>query len=223
MRAGSLVPDAMILRLITGELKSRGCLQPPSSSAETVAFSSSSSASASEGDAANSGPLASSNDPSASYILDGFPRTAAQAASLDTLVPINMVVHIDTPISVILERIVNRWVHAPSGRVYNTTFNPPKISGKDDITGETLTRREDDSEEVWKARLGQFEEMSGPLLEHYDRKGVLWRVEGNTSNEISPKLFDEFGKRFGGNPAIEGRDVEDLSIPPAAVAAGVPS
>ena len=57
-------------------------------------------------------------------------------------------------------------------------------------------RREDDSPEVWEARLKKFEETSQPLLEHYDRQGVLWRVEGNSSDEISPKLFAEFDKRF---------------------------
>jgi len=106
-------------------------------------------------------------------------------------------VHLDTPASVIIDRITNRWIHAPSGRVYNTTFNPPKSPGKDDITGESLTQREDDSEATWLTRLGKFQETCEPLLEHYDRLGVLWTVKGNSSDEISPKLFEEFGRRFG--------------------------
>ena len=85
----------------------------------------------------------------------------------------------------------------PSGRTYNTTFNPPKVAGKDDITGEKLVQRDDDKPEVWKARLKQFEESAQPLLEHYNKLGVLWRVEGNSSDEISPKIFLEFQKRFG--------------------------
>lgn len=105
-------------------------------------------------------------------------------------------VHLDTPASIIIERITNRWVHAPSGRVYNTTFNPPKVAGKDDITGEALTQREDDSEATWKTRLSKFQEASMPLLEHYGKLGVLWTVKGNSSDEISPKLFEEFDKRF---------------------------
>ena len=87
-------------------------------------------------------------------------------------------------------------MHAPSGRVYNTGFNKPKVEGKDDVTGEPLTKREDDGEETWRARLKKFEETSEPLLEHYEKQGVLWRVEGNSSDEISPKLFREFEKRF---------------------------
>ena len=196
MGHGSLVPDTMILRLITSELTSRGWLKPNSMSGITMNASPTATAEDSDDLISSSGGLRSNEDPSASFILDGFPRTAPQAAALDELVPMNMVVHISTPKSIILDRIVNRWVHAPSGRVYNTTFNPPKVPGTDDITGERLVRREDDSEEVWTTRLKKFEETSLPLLEHYDKLGLLWRVEGRSSDEISPKLFAEFEKRF---------------------------
>lgn len=206
MRSGSLVPDAMILRLILNELKVRGWLYTPGA-AETLSLSSVA-AMASPEDfeqdsfvdtpsiASHSVAPQTSNDPSASFILDGFPRTAGQATQLDALIPMNLVVSLKTPASVILERIAGRWVHAPSGRVYNTTFNAPKVAGKDDITGEPLTKRADDDEETWKARLQKFEETSEPLLNHYAKKGVLWEVQGNSSDEISPKLFDEFSRRF---------------------------
>ncbi len=177
MRSGALVPDDMILRLILSELKSKSWLPSTSSLSDAA-------------------PPLPSEDPYASFILDGFPRTSPQAQRLDSLIPINLVVSLITPVSIILGRIADRWVHAPSGRVYNTGFNKPKVEGKDDITGEALTKREDDGEETWKARLKKFEETSEPLLEHYDKKGVLWRVEGNSSDEISPKLFGEFEKRF---------------------------
>jgi len=137
-----------------------------------------------------------SDDPAASFILDGFPRTAHQASQLDNLIPINLVVSLRTPFSVILDRIAGRWVHVPSGRVYNTTFNAPKVPGKDDITGEPLTKRPDDDEGTWRERLKKFQETSEPLLEHYVQKGVLWEVEGNSSDEITPKLYDEFARRF---------------------------
>jgi adenylate kinase len=138
-----------------------------------------------------------SESPSASFVLDGFPRTATQASQIDELIPINMVVNINTPSDIIIDRICNRWVHAPSGRVYNTTFNKPKVEGKDDVTGDALTRRADDDPETWKARLKNFKETSQSLLEHYDKLGVLWTVNGNSSDEITPQLFKEFGKRFG--------------------------
>ncbi|PQE20316.1 adenylate kinase protein [Rutstroemia sp. NJR-2017a BBW] len=204
IKSGALVPDAMILRLITHELKSRGWLYPSAMSPMTLATSALSAEDMGSDFYVEQPSLAqsypppqTSEDPSASFILDGFPRTASQASQLDSLIPINLVVSLKTPASVILERIAGRWIHAPSGRVYNTTFNAPKVAGRDDITGEPLTKRPDDCEETWKTRLKKFEETSEPLLEHYDRKGVLWEVGGNSSDEISPLLFREFEKRFG--------------------------
>lgn len=80
--------------------------------------------------------------------------------------------------------------------MYNTTFHAPKVPFTDDVTGEPLTQRKDDSIDTWKARLEKFEDTSKTLLEHYDAKGCLWRVEGNTSDEITPKLFSEIERRF---------------------------
>ena len=177
MASGSLVPDDMILSLILTELKSKSWLPSTSSLSDAA-------------------PSTPSNLPSASFLLDGFPRTAHQAQKLELLIPINLVVSLITPVSIILGRIADRWVHAPSGRVYNEGFNKPKIAGRDDVTGEKLTKRGDDSEETWKVRLKKFEETSQPLLDHYDRKGLLWRVKGNSSDEISPQLFGEFERRF---------------------------
>ncbi|KAL9086187.1 MAG: hypothetical protein Q9165_007252 [Trypethelium subeluteriae] len=202
IKTGGLVPDGTILRLILSELTTRGWLSPEDHVRPLVLNSSSSASSFPEADSYITPPSPTesrysySNSPSASFILDGFPRTAVQATKLDTLIPINLVVHLSTPAEIIMDRICNRWVHPPSGRVYNTTFNAPKVEGKDDITGEPLVRREDDSPEVWEARLQKFEETSQPLLDHYEGQGVLWRVQGNSSDEISPKLFAEFDRRF---------------------------
>ena len=177
MKAGNLVPDEMILKLILNELKSKRWVSLQTSVSDAL-------------------PAQPSDDPSASFILDGFPRTAKQAARLDSLIPVNLVVHLLTPVDIILSRIASRWVHAPSGRVYNTDFNAPKVAGKDDVTGEPLTKRPDDHEETWKQRLKKFDETSKPLLEQYERKGILWTVQGDSSDEISPQLFQEFERRF---------------------------
>jgi adenylate kinase len=206
MKSGALVPDAMILRLILNELKTRGWLFSPGGPETYTLSSATATATADDFDMddyvnppvleqLSSAPM-TSDDPSASFILDGFPRTYSQATQLDTLIPINFVVSLKTPFSAILDRIANRWVHAPSGRVYNTTFHPPKVPGRDDVTGEPLTKRADDDEQTWRARFQKFEETSEPLLEHYAKKGVLWEVQGNTSDEISPKLYAEFQRRF---------------------------
>lgn len=183
MNRGELVPDSMILNLIRNSLITQGWLVPESSSESSSSSSEQS--------------YTHSEDPSASFILDGFPRTASQASQLDALIPVNLAIHVHTPQEIILDRICNRWIHAPSGRTYNTTFNPPKQEGVDDLTGEKLVQRDDDKPEVWKARLKQFEESAIPLLDHYDKIGVLWRVEGNSSDEISPKIFEYFEGKFG--------------------------
>ena len=141
-------------------------------------------------------PAKPSDAPSASFILDGFPRTALQAGKLDALIPVNLVVSLVTPIHIILDRIAKRWIHAPSGRVYNVGFNSPREMGKDDVTGEPLIQRDDDNEATWKNRLSKFNETSSPLLEHYGNRGLCLTIEGNSSDEISPKLFAEFERRF---------------------------
>ncbi|OTB05603.1 hypothetical protein M426DRAFT_10350 [Hypoxylon sp. CI-4A] len=209
MKTGGLVSDDLILRLITNELGRRGWLFGGRPNLMTLSSSSIADSPSLEGvsDAFGSAlevdPLAgaslsqqASEDPAASFLLDGFPRTATQAERLDGIVPINWAVSIQTPLDVIMERISSRWVHEPSGRVYNTTFNAPKVPGFDDITGEPLVQRADDTEEVYRARFQKFQETSEPLLEHYAKKGVLWEVSGMSSDEISPKLHHEFEKRF---------------------------
>lgn len=81
------------------------------------------------------------------FILDGFPRTVEQAKSLDQFLESNraaldVVINLDVPWQTIVERIADRWIHAPSGRTYNINYNPPKTAGLDDVTGEKLVKRE---------------------------------------------------------------------------------
>jgi adenylate kinase len=209
MKSGGLVADDLMLRLISNELFTRGWLKgqgPPQ--VMTLAAE----ATTSDHSLHHDNPMDSlvsnpfhidkhtrprvSDDPAASFILDGFPRTAAQANTLENIIPINLVVSLITPFSVIMERIAGRWVHEPSGRVYNTSFNAPRIAGHDDVTGERLIQRADDSEEVYRARFQKFQETSEPVLNHYAKKGVLVEIEGMSSDEISPKLYKEFEKQF---------------------------
>ncbi|KAK8016359.1 adenylate kinase [Apiospora rasikravindrae] len=208
MKSGGLVSDSLILRLITNELGHRGWLSGGRANVMTLESSAFGVAEAYEDadpfiSTLDANPHAAatlsahaSEDPTASFLLDGFPRNAAQAEKLDDIVPINWVVSIKTPFDVILQRIASRWVHEPSGRIYNTSFHAPKVPGFDDVTGERLVQRPDDKEEVYRSRFQKFQETNEPLLEHYAKKGVLWEVEGMSSDEISPKLFREFEKRF---------------------------
>ncbi|KAI0035104.1 adenylate kinase-domain-containing protein [Vararia minispora EC-137] len=131
------------------------------------------------------------------WILDGFPRTLGQGKLLDAHLrtqnmPLSLVVNLDVPDQVILSRISDRWVHLPSGRVYNMSYNRPKVDGLDDETGEPLTKRPDDSPEVFEHRLKQFYASTSPLLAYYDAHqstaARLVTLKGTTSDEIWPML-----------------------------------
>ncbi|WP_396589010.1 adenylate kinase [Bermanella sp. R86510] len=101
-------------------------------------------------------------------LFDGFPRTIPQAqAMIDSGVDIDFVVEIDVDDEEIVTRMAGRRVHPGSGRTYHITHNPPKVSGKDDVTGEDLIQREDDTEETVRKRLGIYHEQTAPLVGFY--------------------------------------------------------
>src|SRR5699024_5782806 len=103
------------------------------------------------------------------FLLDGFPRTIPQADAMkEAGVDIDYVLEFDVPDNVIITRISGRRVHAPSGRVYHVIYNPPKEENKDDITGEVLTIRKDDTEETVKKRLVEYHELTEPLIAYYN-------------------------------------------------------
>jgi len=193
MNSGGLVPDPLILNLILTELTARKWLEISDSTDNIIAALGRGNGSAS------SAVVQASNSPDTSFILDGFPRTATQSQALSHLLPINLVVQLVTPADIILSRMANRWTHLASGRVYNVGFNDPQVAGKDDITGEPLVQREDDSEATWRKRLAKFEETSRSLLDFYRQQdpSLVVTVRGNSSDEISPQIFQEVEDRFG--------------------------
>ena len=102
------------------------------------------------------------------YLLDGFPRTLPQADAVTQAgIEIDAIIEIDVPDSKIVTRMAGRRVHLASGRTYHVTFNPPKVEGKDDETGEDLVQREDDKEEVVLDRLKVYHELTKPLIGYY--------------------------------------------------------
>lgn len=123
------------------------------------------------------------------WLLDGFPRTRNQAEKLFTKQPVDVAINLDVPFDIIIERIKSRWIHLPSGRVYNTEFNSPKVPGKDDMTGEALVQRKDDQPESVQKRLEIYESTFRPILEFYRSKGILEEFKGKTSDEIWPYVF----------------------------------
>ena len=122
------------------------------------------------------------------YMLDGFPRTLAQAEKLDQILSdrnqkIDVVLRLCVPDDMAIRRIAGRRFHITSGRSYNIEFNPPKIEGRDDITGEKLVQREDDKEEIVQSRLNTYHELTEPLVRYYQKQGILKAIDGTGSPE----------------------------------------
>ena len=102
------------------------------------------------------------------FLFDGFPRTLPQADAMKAAgVKLDVVLEIDVPDSAIIERMSGRRVHLPSGRTYHLKFNPPKLAGKDDLTGEDLIQRDDDSEATVRYRLDVYQTQTRPLVQYY--------------------------------------------------------
>ncbi|MBN3494577.1 adenylate kinase [Vibrio neptunius] len=111
------------------------------------------------------------------FLLDGFPRTIPQADGLKEMgVDVDYVIEFDVADDVIVERMAGRRAHLPSGRTYHVVYNPPKVEGKDDVTGEELVVRDDDKEETVRARLGVYHEQTAPLIDYYGKEAA----SGNT-------------------------------------------
>ncbi len=102
------------------------------------------------------------------YLFDGFPRTIPQADALKNAdIGLDYVIEIDVPEDDIIERMSGRRVHPASGRTYHLRFNPPKVEGKDDVTGETLVQRDDDQEDTVRKRLEVYRNQTRPLVKYY--------------------------------------------------------
>ncbi len=124
------------------------------------------------------------------FLFDGFPRTLAQADALkDQEVFVDAIVEIAVDDNEIIKRMSGRRVHVASGRTYHVVFNPPKVEGKDDETGEDLIQRDDDQEETVKKRLDVYHEQTEPLIEYYSK----WAESGENN---APKYIkiDGIGK-----------------------------
>lgn len=141
----------------------------------------------------------SEDDCASGYLLDGFPRTIAQAEGMKKLgIGVDFVVELQVVDAEIIERISGRRIHLASGRVYHVKFNPPKTENLDDESGEPLIQRDDDTEQTVRKRLQVYHEQTAPLIDYYsgnedknsDDDPVLVRVNGSGDlNEISKNIF----------------------------------
>jgi len=110
------------------------------------------------------------------FLFDGFPRTIPQADAMKAAgVKLDFVLEIDVPDSAIIDRMSGRRVHAASGRTYHIHNHPPKVEGKDDVTGEPLTQRPDDAEDIVRKRLATYHEQTEPLVAYY----AQWAATGD--------------------------------------------
>ena len=137
------------------------------------------------------------------FLFDGFPRTVVQAEALKAeKVAIDAVVEIDVDDGEIIRRMSGRRVHLASGRTYHIVFNPPKVEGKDDVTGEPLIQRDDDQEETVRKRLTVYHDQTEPLIDYYTK----WANSGDgaapsyvkiagigTVEEIRDRIFAGLG------------------------------
>jgi len=132
-------------------------------------------------------------------LLDGFPRNVAQAEKLDTMfasrnMNIDRVLEFNVDENVLAERIEGRRIHQASGRSYHLTFNPPKVEGKDDVTGEDLMHRKDDTREALVKRMGSYHKSTTPILDYYKSRGVLRSLNAtapiaDVTSQIDKSLF----------------------------------
>jgi adenylate kinase len=133
------------------------------------------------------------DDCKAGYMFDGFPRTIPQAEAMkEAGVPIDFVLEIDVPDAEIIERMSGRRAHLASGRTYHVKYNPPKVEGKDDVTGEPLVQRDDDREETVRKRLEVYHAQTKPLVEYYSE----WAASGDPK---APKV-----RKISGLGAVDG-------------------
>ena len=125
-------------------------------------------------------------DCSKGYLFDGFPRTIPQAQAMkDAGVPIDYVLEIDVPFNAIIDRMSGRRVHPASGRTYHIKFNPPKVIGKDDVTGDALIQRDDDKEETVRKRLQVYDDQTRPLVDYYSS----WAAQASSTDKVKAPAY----------------------------------
>ena len=121
-------------------------------------------------------------------ILDGFPRTPQQADALEQMLTefnarVESVIYISVADEVLIERLSGRWICRAQGHVYHILYNPPKVPGICDIDGSELYQRDDDKVETVRQRIKVYHQQTQPLIEYYQRKGLLVEIDGNQSIE----------------------------------------
>ena len=137
----------------------------------------------------------SENDAQAGFLLDGFPRTIAQAEALDGLLrdmslKLDTVVLLELSDDVVVRRLTSRRVCSSCGAIYNTISHPPKVEGVCDICGGKVIQRDDDNESVIRNRLAVYRDQTSPLVDFYEKKGLLHRIDAEGANDAVLKYLE---------------------------------
>ncbi|KKK13904.1 adenylate kinase cytosolic [Aspergillus rambellii] len=136
------------------------------------------------------------------FILDGFPRTVAQAERLDDMLDarkqkLQHAIELQIDDALLVARITGRLVHPASGRSYHKIFNPPKEEMKDDITGEPLIQRSDDNADTLKKRLGTYHAQTAPVCEYYKKTGIWKGIDASQEpGQVWKSLLGVFDKKY---------------------------
>jgi len=134
------------------------------------------------------------------FMLDGYPRTESQADALDQIleelgISLTAVINVDVDDDLLLHRMAGRRVCSNCGETYHVEYHPPKADGICDYCGHHLIQREDDLEESVMNRLNIYNEKTRPLLEHYERKGIIMVVNGDKpADEVFKEIIDRLGE-----------------------------
>lgn len=142
-------------------------------------------------------------NPPFSFILDGFPRTVAQAEGLDSMLsaenkPLKHAVELQIDDGLLVSRITGRLVHPASGRSYHKVFNPPKTPMTDDVTGEPLIQRTDDNADTLKKRLGTYHAQTTPVVGYYKAKGIWSGIDASQApDQVWKSILGVFGDAKG--------------------------
>jgi len=146
-----------------------------------------------------------------SFILDGFPRTVAQAEALDDLLaragkPITQVIQFGVNHDTLVRRLTGRWSNPRTGRVYHVEFNPPKVHGIDDEDGGPLMQRTDDTRDVVEKRLQIYAEQTAALKDYYRRRGLLQRIDAHAPIEdVTAAILGNVNVSLSEASGVEGQ------------------
>jgi len=152
------------------------------------------------------------------FILDGFPRTVAQAERLDSMLAakkqkLQHAVELQIDDGLLVSRITGRLIHPASGRSYHKIFNPPKESMKDDVTGEPLIQRTDDNAETLKKRLVTYHDQTTPVVSYYQKTGIWKPIDASQEpGQVWKSLLNIFGESKASSTTTTGSLLSKIGL-----------